>query len=69
MLWQVLSNKYGFDLELASHRDSKGKTSVSMGFEAGGKKTSKVLVYPNGSAEPIVFEGRLKLYCALEIHE
>ena len=67
LLWQVLSNKYGQDIQLGSHHDRKGKTSVSMGFKAGGKKSSKVVIYPVDSTAPVLYEGRQYLidlfYC------
>ncbi|KAF8888079.1 hypothetical protein BD779DRAFT_1525488 [Infundibulicybe gibba] len=61
LLWKVLGNKYMGQLNLASHRDRKGKTSVKMGLEAGGKKEAKILVYPSGSTTPIRYEGLNKL--------
>ncbi|KAF8159257.1 hypothetical protein B0H34DRAFT_841823 [Crassisporium funariophilum] len=62
LLWKVLGNKYkGTTLEFGTHRDKKGKSSVEMGFEAGGKKESKVLLYPAGSTTPVRYDGILKL--------
>lgn len=61
LLWQVLANKYAGQLEMGTHRDKEGKTSVSLGFEAGGKKGSKVLIYPVGSNTPVRYEGIQKL--------
>ncbi|KAF8271519.1 hypothetical protein EI94DRAFT_1720313 [Lactarius quietus] len=40
--------------------DRKGKSSVALGYEAGTKKESKVLIYPAGSTKPVLFEGALK---------
>ncbi|PPQ65248.1 hypothetical protein CVT24_011403 [Panaeolus cyanescens] len=58
LLWSVLGNRFhGTDLVLASHRDKKGKSSVKMGLEAGGKKEPKVLIYPAGSDEPVRYQG------------
>ncbi|KAF9465620.1 hypothetical protein BDZ94DRAFT_1159654 [Collybia nuda] len=61
LLWKVLGNKYKDQLELGTHRDRKGKSSVALGFEAGGKKEAKVLVYPAGSNKPVRYEGINKL--------
>ncbi|EIN03815.1 hypothetical protein PUNSTDRAFT_77492 [Punctularia strigosozonata HHB-11173 SS5] len=61
LLWQVLSVKYGKDILFASHRDRKGKSSVSMGLEAGERDQAKVLIYPPGQTEYVRFEGILKL--------
>jgi protein disulfide-isomerase A6 len=58
LLWQVLSNKYGQDIQFGSHRDRKGKTSLSLGFKAGEKKASKVVIYPADSTVPVLYEGR-----------
>jgi protein disulfide-isomerase A6 len=58
LLWQVLGNKYaGTDLAFASHRDKKGKSSVKLGYEVGGKKEAKVLLYPAGSETPLFYKG------------
>ncbi|KAJ6581135.1 thioredoxin-like protein [Mycena capillaripes] len=57
LLWQVLANKYRGQLEFGTHRDRKGKSSVALGFEAGEKKESKVLVYSPGSTTPFRYEG------------
>jgi len=63
LLWKVLANKYQGQLEFATHRDRKGKSSVALGFEAGDlvKKESKVLVYSPGSTKPFRYEGINKL--------
>ncbi|KAJ7876250.1 hypothetical protein B0H13DRAFT_2055442 [Mycena leptocephala] len=61
LLWQVLANKYKGQLEFGTHRDRKGKSSVALGFEAGEKKESKVLVYSPGSTKPFRYEGINKL--------
>ncbi|KAF7356933.1 Protein disulfide isomerase [Mycena venus] len=62
LLWKVLANKYqGLGLEFGTHRDRKGKSSVALGFEAGEKKDSKVLVYSPGSTKPFRYEGINKL--------
>ncbi|KAI0259416.1 hypothetical protein BC834DRAFT_633336 [Gloeopeniophorella convolvens] len=60
LMWQVLANKYRDNFAFANHRDRKGKTSVTLGYQAGSKKESKVLVYPAGSTKPVLFEGLLK---------
>ncbi|KAJ7027918.1 hypothetical protein C8F04DRAFT_73426 [Mycena alexandri] len=57
LLWKVLANKYKGQLEFGTHRDRKGKSSVALGFEAGDKKESKVLVYSPGSTKPFRYEG------------
>ncbi|KAJ7272560.1 hypothetical protein B0H12DRAFT_1091017 [Mycena haematopus] len=58
LLWQVLANKYqSLGLEFGYHRDRKGKSSVALGFEAGEKKESKVLLYSPGSTKPFRYEG------------
>ncbi len=56
-MWKVLANKYRDAFAFANHRDRKGKSSVALGYEAGTKKESKVLVYPAGSTKPVRFEG------------
>jgi protein disulfide-isomerase A6 len=72
LLWQVLGNKYmGTDLVLGSHRDRKGKSSIAMGYEAGGPKEPKVLIYPAGSETPMIYQGMshllLEFYLSLII--
>ncbi|KAJ7493368.1 thioredoxin-like protein, partial [Mycena galericulata] len=57
LLWQVLANKYDGQLEFGYHKDRKGKTAVSLGFDVGGKKESKVLIYSPGSTTPFRYEG------------
>jgi len=58
LLWQVLSNKYGQDIQFGSHHDPKGKTSVSMGLKTGKKKSSsKVAIYLVDSTVPILYQG------------
>jgi protein disulfide-isomerase A6 len=57
VLWQVLANKYRDHFEFASHRDRQGKGSRVLGIEEGGKKDSKVLVFPKGSKTFVRFEG------------
>ncbi|KAJ3918702.1 hypothetical protein F5877DRAFT_90518 [Lentinula edodes] len=61
LLWTVLGNKFAGKIELASHRDRKGKSSVALGYEAGEQKSSKVLIYPPGSTTPVRYEGINKL--------
>ncbi|KAN0128743.1 thioredoxin protein disulfide isomerase [Lactarius tabidus] len=60
LMWKVLANKYRDDFAFANHRDRKGKSSVALGYEAGTKKESKILIYPAGSTKPVLFEGTLK---------
>ncbi|KAH9066919.1 hypothetical protein EDB87DRAFT_1588962 [Lactarius vividus] len=60
LMWKVLANKYRDDFVFANHRDRKGKTSVALGFEAGTKKESKILIFPAGSTKPFLFEGALR---------
>ena len=57
LMWKVLANKYRDEFAFANHRDRKGKSSVALGYEAGTKKESKVLIYPIGSTKPVLFEG------------
>jgi protein disulfide-isomerase A6 len=58
LLWKVLANKYkDLGLEFGIHRDKKGKSSEALGFEAGEKKESKVLVYSPGSMKAFRYEG------------
>lgn len=57
MLWTVLGNKYRDQIQFAVNRDRKGRSSVFMGLEAGGPRVSKVVVYPAGSTQPVVYEG------------
>jgi len=61
LLWKVLSNKYKDQLDLGTHRDRDGKSSVAMGLEAGGEKQAKVLIYPAGSTKFVRYEGVNKL--------
>jgi len=62
LLWQVLANKYsGTDIEFASHRDRKAKSSVAMGWEEGGPKEPKVMLYPIGSVIPTRYQGIHKM--------
>ncbi|KIK56997.1 hypothetical protein GYMLUDRAFT_247271 [Collybiopsis luxurians FD-317 M1] len=61
LLWSVLGNKYAGKIELASHRDRKGKSSVALGYEAGEPKSSKVIIYAPGSTTPVRYEGITKL--------
>jgi protein disulfide-isomerase A6 len=61
LMWKVLANKYRDDFAFANHRDRKGKSSVALGYEAGTKKESKILIYPAGSTKPVLFEGTRSL--------
>ncbi|KAI9440791.1 hypothetical protein H4582DRAFT_2127920 [Lactarius indigo] len=60
LMWKVLANKYRDDFAFANHRDRKGKSSVALGFEAGTKKESKILIFPVGSTKPFLFKGALR---------
>ncbi|KAG6895630.1 hypothetical protein C0992_000304, partial [Termitomyces sp. T32_za158] len=60
LLWKVLSNKYKDQIELGAHRDREGKSSEALGLETGGKKGSKVLIYPAGSTKFVRYEGLTK---------
>ena len=60
LLWQTLGNKYKDHITFGIHRDRHGKSSVKMGFEAGEKGSSKVLIYPAGSTDHIRYEGALR---------
>jgi protein disulfide-isomerase A6 len=57
LMWKVLANKYRDDFAFANHRDRKGKSSEALHYNAGTQKESKILVYPAGSAKPLLFEG------------
>jgi len=57
LLWQVLSNKYGHDIQFGSHHDFKGKTSKSMRLKSGKKKSPMVVIYPVDSTTPVPYEG------------
>ncbi|KAG5634978.1 hypothetical protein H0H81_000156 [Sphagnurus paluster] len=61
LLWKVLGNKYNGQLELSTHGDREGASSVALGMEAGGEKESKVLVYPAGGTGFIRYDGKTKL--------
>ncbi|KAG6885754.1 hypothetical protein C0993_010266 [Termitomyces sp. T159_Od127] len=65
LLWKVLSNKYKDQLELGTHRDREGKSSEALGLEAGGKKGSKVLIYPAGSTKFVMYEEGLTKFDSL----
>jgi protein disulfide-isomerase A6 len=68
LMWKVLANKYRDDFAFANHRDRKGKSSVALGYEAGTKKESKVLIYSPGSTEPFLFEGTWSLLPLVLLH-
>ena len=65
MLWQVIANKYQGQVEFGTIPDRKGKVSVKMGLEAGEKKVSKVLIYPAGSTNFILYEGMRLIFSIL----
>lgn len=56
-MWKVLANKYRDDFAFANHRDRDGKSTVTLGYDSGTQKESKILVYPVGLARPFLFEG------------
>lgn len=57
LLWQTLGNKYKGQIKFAIHRDRRGKGSEKMGLEKGEPKSSKVLLYPAGSTDFILYSG------------
>ena len=57
LLWQTLGNKYKGQIRFAVHRDRRGRSSVKMGLEKGEPKSSKVLVYPPGASDFLLYEG------------
>lgn len=59
LLWQVLANKYDGQIEFGSHRDRDGKSSVKLGYEAGGKKEPKVFIYAPGSKDGVRYQGAI----------
>jgi len=61
LLWTVLGNKFQGEIELAVHRDRKGKSSVALGYDAEIDKKSKILIYPVGSTQAVRYEGLAKL--------
>ena len=61
LLWQTLGNKYKGQIKFAVHRDRRGRSSVKMGLEKGEPKSSKVLIYPAGSSDFVLYEGESPL--------
>jgi len=61
LLWTVLGNNFKGKIDLAVHRDRKGKSSVALGYEAEVEKKSKILVYPIGSTQAVRYDGIAKL--------
>ena len=59
LLWKVLANKYNDKIKFAVARDRKGRVSKSLGFDVGGDKESKVIVFQNGKLESVLFKGQL----------
>ncbi|KAH8104078.1 hypothetical protein BXZ70DRAFT_1052435 [Cristinia sonorae] len=57
LLWQVLGNKYKDFFTFAIHRDRHGKSSIAMGLESQEFGQSKVLIYPPGKTDFVVYEG------------
>ncbi|RDX54098.1 hypothetical protein OH76DRAFT_1061622 [Lentinus brumalis] len=57
LLWQTLGNKYKGQIKFAIHRDRRGKGSEKMGLEKGEPKSSKVLLYPAGSTDFVLYSG------------
>ncbi|KAF7798709.1 hypothetical protein EIP86_009933 [Pleurotus ostreatoroseus] len=60
LLWQALGNKYKGKITFGIHRDRRGESFKKMGLEYEKKGDSKVLIYPAGSKEFIVYEGVTK---------
>ena len=56
ILWQALANKYSEQMTFFNHRDRRGKSSVTLGFEAGGDE-AKVLIIPAGETKPSQYMG------------
>jgi protein disulfide-isomerase A6 len=65
LMWKVLANKYRDDFAFANHRDRDGKSSVTLGYDAGTQKESKILVYPAGLDKPFLFEGTYPTFCCI----
>lgn len=61
LLWKVVSSKYHGKLRFGTHRDDKSLAAAEVGINLGEGKGSKVLIYPAGSDEPVLYEGRTKL--------
>lgn len=57
LAWQVLSNKFKHRMPFGNHHDLNGATSEGLGFERGADNQNKILVYPVGSEEPILYDG------------
>lgn len=57
ILWQVLGNKYKDNFKFSIHRDRQGRSSEKMGFERSKWGSSKVLFYPAGSMDYVLYEG------------
>ena len=57
LLWQTLGNKYKDQIKFAIHRDRRGKSSEKMGLEKGEPKSSKVLLYPPGASDYVLYSG------------
>jgi hypothetical protein len=57
LMWKVLANKYRDDFAFANHHDRDGKSTVTLGYDSGTQKESKILVYPVGLARAFLFEG------------
>ncbi|GJF00285.1 disulfide isomerase-like protein [Phanerochaete sordida] len=60
ILWQVLGNKYKDNFKFSVHRDRQGRSSEKMGFEKSKWGSSKVMFYPAGSMDYVVYEGLQK---------
>lgn len=61
ILWQALANKYRDQMVFFNHRDRRGKSSVTLGFEAGGDE-GKVLIIPAGETKPSRYMGMLIMF-------
>lgn len=57
LIWQVLSNRFKHRMGFGNLYDPKGKYSQTLGFETGADNQNKILIYPVGSAEPVLYDG------------
>jgi len=60
LLWKVLANKYNDKIVFANTRDRNGRVSKALGFEPGGKKESKVIVFGANERDAILYQGVLR---------
>jgi hypothetical protein len=57
LLWQVLANMFKHRIGFGFNHDSDGMSSSALGLETGSKLENKILIYPAGSDEPVMYEG------------